>query len=145
MPADLMPEYRKEPGFTPWNPNFRVRLDEPTRLSLERTGLSYERTLMGWVRTCFSMIGFGFTIYTFWTSLLGKQAVHQARIDPKYLCIMLTLGGSLFMALSTIQTYRALKRLFKSGLDRHFSLAIFAAVLVFGTGVLGTLIILVNP
>jgi hypothetical protein len=68
--------------------------------------------------------------------------MREARIDPKYLCIMLTLGGSLFMALATAQTYGALRRLYKSGMEGRFSLAIFAAVIVFGTGILSTLIIL---
>jgi putative membrane protein len=139
-----MPDPGKGPKFTPLVPDFRDKLDETTRLSLERTGLAYERTLMGWVRTCFSMIGFGFTIYTFWTTLISKKEIRQAIVDPKYLCVLLTLAGSLFMALATMQTYRALDRLFKSGMDRYFSLAIFAAMVVFATGLLGTFIILLN-
>jgi putative membrane protein len=145
MPADLLPEPGKGPGYTPFSPDFSQGLDQSTRMSLERTGLAHERTLMGWVRTCFSMIGFGFTIFTFWTTLLSKHQIREARVDPKYLCIMLTLGGSVFMALATAQSYRAFRRLFKAGLEREFSLATLAAALVFSTGVLGTLIILANP
>ncbi|HKP97043.1 MAG TPA: DUF202 domain-containing protein [Fibrobacteria bacterium] len=124
------------------NPDLGRHLDMATRLALERTGLAHERTLMGWVRTCFSIIGFGLTIFTFFLTLKGHQLAGSLPNQAKTMCLALTAGGTLFMALAVVQYYLSLKRLFDTGMERHFSLPAFSAALVCGAGVLGFWVIL---
>lgn len=139
------------PGKTPDHPDYRPPdpgglgrpLSFDSQLALERTGLSHERTLMGWVRTCFSMIGFGFTIYTFFLGLDKPGEAGSALDQPKIMCLALTLGGSLFMALAVLQHYVAIKRLFTFGMQRQFALAIFAASIVCAAGIFGACVILI--
>lgn len=113
-----------------------------TRLALERTGLAQERTLMGWVRTCFSIIGFGFTIFAFF---LGHRTLEELAAHPlqtKIMCVSLTLGGTLFMALAVVQYRLAMAKLYADGLEKGFSMATFTSVLVCAAGLLGSWVIL---
>lgn len=45
-----------------------------TGLSFQRTRLSAERTLMSTIRTALALIGFGFTVFTFFRSLQTAEA-----------------------------------------------------------------------
>lgn len=121
----------------------RTRLSiRRTRLSLERTALSQERTLMGWVRTCFSIIGFGFTIFTFFLSQRTPAELAAHPVQPKIMCVSLTLGGTLFMALAVVHYRLAMAKLRELGLEPGFSMATFTSVLVCAAGLLGTFAIL---
>lgn len=121
----------------------RTRLSiRRTRLSLERTGMAHERTLMGWVRTCFSIIGFGFTIFTFVVSQKSPSELAAHPVQPKIMCVALTLGGTLFMALAVLQYRLAMRKLYAEGMEKSFSTANLTSILVCAAGLLGTWVIL---
>ncbi len=70
----------------------KPRLDEGTRLSVQRTQLAVERTLMAWIRTAFSMISFGFTIGKF-LQYLHEQPEQLAPTHGSLLPPMLVVLG----------------------------------------------------
>lgn len=55
---------------------------ERTALAFERNALASDRTLMATVRTSLSLIGFGFTIYSFFTAISGTYML-DGRIPPR--------------------------------------------------------------
>ena len=139
-----------EPGATPGGqgnppyPDLGKHLDTATSLALERTELAHERTLMGWVRTCFSIIGFGLSIFTFFLTVESHEKTGKMPPHPKTLCMILLAGGTVFMALASMQHYLSLKRLSKSGMEKRFSLSMFIAVLVIAAGASGFFYILMG-
>lgn len=151
MPPDPSPERADAPSTGAAESDAGAPADiqarlarQRTRLALERTGLAQERTLMGWVRTCFSIIGFGFTIFTF---VIGQSSAAELAANPerpKILCLALTLGGTLFMALAVFQYRLAMRKLRAEGLEPSFSLATFTSVLVCAAGLLGSWVIFVG-
>jgi putative membrane protein len=69
----------------------KPRLDEGTRLSVQRTQLAVERTLMAWIRTAFSMISFGFTIGKFLQYMHeqpGREASTHGSLLPPLLVVL---------------------------------------------------------
>ncbi|HVK71870.1 MAG TPA: DUF202 domain-containing protein [Kofleriaceae bacterium] len=74
--------------------------DRKTHFAWLRTRLALERTLMAWLRTGTAMIGFGFTIFTFFHTLAGMKdlelpwlpaAVSQALIAAGTACTVIAL------------------------------------------------------
>jgi len=49
-----------------------------TALAFQRTRLAADRTLMGVQRTSLSLIGFGFTIFSFFSSMADKRLLSEA-------------------------------------------------------------------
>ena len=71
-----------------------------------RTRMALERTLMAWVRTGTSLIGFGFTIVTFFESLRKMSELPAGVPDlhlSRYLGQALIVAGVLALVLSTWQ------------------------------------------
>ncbi|SNT04403.1 putative membrane protein [Sphingomonas laterariae] len=100
-----------------------------TALSLFRTEMSSDRTLMSVIRTSLSLIGFGFTIFSFFHML--KQdflAANVAENAPARfggalvgLGVVLLLLGMINHVRSVLQLRHRRDRLFELGLIRHVS------------------------
>lgn len=75
-----------------------------------RSDLSNLRTLLSWSRTAVSMIGFGFTIYNFFSGLLDATGEPRLREFSRNLGLGLVIAGTLAMLIGvwnywTINTY----------------------------------------
>jgi len=80
-----------------------------TQLSWMRSDLSNLRTLLSWVRTSVSMIGFGFTIYNFYSGIF--QTTGGERIDDAARNLGLALVGFGTLALIVaIWNYRSINQ-----------------------------------
>ena len=77
-----------------------------------RTRMAMERSLMAWVRTAVSLIGFGFTMVTFFQHLVQKGE-SPARA-PQLLGLTLIATGILALAVS-IRQYHRVERHMRSG------------------------------
>lgn len=62
-----------------------------------RTDLSNLRTLMSWARTAVSLIGFGFTIFNFFSGILGTSGEPRMRDFSRNLGIALVVTGTVAM------------------------------------------------
>lgn len=62
-----------------------------------RTDLSNLRTLMSWARTCASLIGFGFTIFNFFSGFLEEAGDPGLRGFSRNLGLALVLTGTCAM------------------------------------------------
>ena len=88
---------------------FEVRTTSDSHFSWVRTRLSLERTLMSWVRTGTALIGFGFTIVSFFDQLkkMGPEPdlpvlLSQVNLS-RFLGQGLILVGILALAIATWQ------------------------------------------
>jgi putative membrane protein len=75
-----------------------------------RSDLSNLRTLLSWSRTAVSMIGFGFTIYNFFSGFLDETGEPRLREFSRNLGLGLVVAGTLAMLIGvwnywTINTY----------------------------------------
>ena len=73
---------------------------ERTAMALDRTFFASDRTLMATVRTSLSMIGFGFTIYSFFTAL-SQSTMLEGRLPshmPALFGLSLTILGVVLLA-----------------------------------------------
>jgi putative membrane protein len=75
-----------------------------------RSDLSNLRTLLSWSRTAVSLIGFGFTIYNFFSGFLDDTGEVRLREFSRNLGLTLVIAGTLGMILAvwnywTINTY----------------------------------------
>jgi putative membrane protein len=88
-----------------------VRVTSDSHFAWIRTRLSLERTMMSWVRTAVALIGFGFTIVTFFVRLhTENEGVPMVRPEaPRYLGLALIGTGVLVLLVSIVQ-YRAVAR-----------------------------------
>jgi len=83
------------------------RLGEPPVsdvFSWIRTDLSNLRTLMSWARTAASLIGFGFTIFNFFSGLLDETGEPRLRDFSRNLGIALVVTGT-FAVLVGVYNY----------------------------------------
>jgi len=84
-----------------------------TSLAFQRTRMAAERTMMAILRTSLSMIGFGFTIYTFFTNFLNRDDARGllAAQAPSRFGMALIALGILLMALGILNHYRYMQTL----------------------------------
>lgn len=112
-----------------------------------RTRLGADRTLMAAIRTSLSLIGFGFTIYTFFESL--RKATGEdgpVRVNsPRRLGLTLVSLGVFVMVAFAVQHWLFLKRLQQeSGRRFSWSVALTAAGGLTLTGIIVFVTILVR-
>ena len=81
-------------------------------MSLTRTVLSIDRSLMAWVRTALSLIGFGFTIFSFLDSMVAKGSVAISENGPRHAGMILIGLGTGSLILGMLQYWKEI---------RHFS------------------------
>ena len=87
---------------------FEVQATAQSHFSWVRTRLSVERTLMSWVRTATALIGFGFTIVTFFDQLkkMGSEVERTALLQvnlSRYLGQGLILAGIMALIVAAWQ------------------------------------------
>jgi putative membrane protein len=84
-----------------------------TELAYHRSRLAADRTMMAIMRTALSLIGFGFTIYTFFSNLLTSQEVfsRMPRQAPMRFGLALIVIGVVLLVLGIIADYRYMQRL----------------------------------
>ena len=70
------------------------------QMSWIRSDLSNLRTLLSWVRTSVSMIGFGFTIYNFYSGFFEDFAGERFREAARNLGLALVIFGTLAMIIA---------------------------------------------
>jgi putative membrane protein len=84
-----------------------------TSLSVQRTRMAAERTLMATLRTSLSLIGFGFTIFSFFqgmsSGLIGEGVI-RARAPARF-GLALVFIGVLVLLLGTLFHYRYMVQL----------------------------------
>src|SRR3954452_6749435 len=101
----------REPGAAPDAPGAPAAplpFNVQTHFAWIRTSLSAERTLMAWNRTSLSLIGFGFTIYTFFQKIqeatAGPDAPHPEA--PRLLGLALISVGTLGTLIALFQYWQ---------------------------------------
>jgi len=79
-----------------------------TALSFQRTRCAADRTLMAIMRTSLSMIGFGFTLYTFTTNFINRDGAAGllAQQAPTRFALTMICLGVLLMTLGIFSHYR---------------------------------------
>lgn len=70
------------------------------QMSWIRSDLSNLRTLLSWARTSVSLIGFGFTIYNFFSGILQDLGDERLRIFARNLGLALVIAGTVAMLLA---------------------------------------------
>jgi putative membrane protein len=88
---------------------FQVHVTSDSHFAWIRTRISLERTLMAWVRTSVALIGFGFTIVSFFQRLGDMEGTKAALRPqaPRQLGLALIGAGVLALLISTWQ-YRSI-------------------------------------
>jgi len=84
-----------------------------TSLAFQRTRMAAERTMMAILRTSLSMIGFGFTIYTFFSNFIKRDDARGllATDAPAHFGMALIALGILLMVLGIANHYRYMQTL----------------------------------
>ena len=79
-----------------------------TALAFQRNRLAADRTLMAIVRTSLSMIGFGFTIYTFTTNFIKREGAEGLlpQQAPTRFALTLIFLGTLLLVLGIANHYQ---------------------------------------
>lgn len=84
-----------------------------TGLAFQRTRMAADRTLMAIMRTALSMIGFGFTIYTFFTNFIRREnslGLIPGEAPGRFGLALISLGV-LLLALGIANDYRYMRTL----------------------------------
>jgi putative membrane protein len=132
-----------------------------TALSFQRTRMAADRTLMSVQRTSLSLIGFGFTIFTFFRSLADKKLLDDAipSAAPARFGLTLVGLGVILLALGILSHFNYMKQLRQQRDDMMISellppepglpisLALIAAftLLIFGLFVILSIMARVGP
>jgi putative membrane protein len=84
-----------------------------TALAFQRNRIAADRTLMAVIRTSLSMIGFGFTIYTFTSNIIQRtESLGLLRPEaPIRFGLTLIFLGVLILALGIVNHYQYMKSL----------------------------------
>lgn len=79
-----------------------------TALAFQRNRLAADRTLMAILRTALSMIGFGFTLYTFTTNFIKRDGAAGllAQQAPTRFSLTMIVLGTLLLTLGIANHYR---------------------------------------
>jgi putative membrane protein len=132
-----------------------------TELAYHRNRLAADRTMMAIMRTALSLIGFGFTIYTFFSNLIGTSAMfaRMPQQAPMRFGLALILIGVALLTLGIIADYRYMQRLkiqrkqlVATGMlpnepefPRSLSLIMAIMLLLFGVAVFFSIVLRVWP
>src|SRR5512137_2156314 len=84
-----------------------------TGLAVQRTRMAAERTLMATMRTSLSLIGFGFTIFSFFQGIIGNQPFDGVfpRRAPARFGLALVVIGVLVLLFGTLYHYKYMVQL----------------------------------
>jgi putative membrane protein len=116
------------------------RLDESTRLALERTRVAYDRTVMAAIRTATSLITFGFTVYKlFELEMIGRDRTSQL-VGPREFGITMILMGLVTLLIAAFEYRRDMKEMRKQYFDMPRSTAGVVAALIGALGILALLV-----
>jgi putative membrane protein len=132
-----------------------------TELSYHRNRMAADRTMMAMMRTSLSLIGFGFTIYTFFTNFRsGRDALGVLPPQaPLRFGLALILIGIALLVIGIITDYRYMQRLKaqrrqlvargmlpdEPEFPRSLSLIMAIALLLFGIAVFFSIVLRVWP
>lgn len=105
---------------------------ERTDLALERSRLASERTSMGYLRTSISLIGFGFSIPTFFHILKDVPGFEDmSATRPRILGLSLLILAVLTLVMAIVQQTMFLRRLSKeAGRPFPVSVALLSSIVV---------------
>jgi putative membrane protein len=132
-----------------------------TELSYHRNRLAADRTMMAIMRTSLSLIGFGFTIYTFFTNFItgaSSRGILPPQAPTRFGLALILIGVAL-LVLGIIGDYRYMQRIkaqrallvargmlpVEPEFPRSLSLLMAIAVLLFGVVVFFSIILRVWP
>ena len=103
-----------------------------TELAFRRTRLASDRTTMGYLRTAIALIGFGFSIPTFFQILTGVPGFEEvSATPPRILGVALLLLAIFMLSAAILQQALFLRRLEKEAGTKHpFSIALASCVAV---------------
>ena len=97
-----------------------------TAMAFDRTGQGSDRTLMAVMRTSISLIGFGFSIYSFFSKVTKVPGVALPEHAPRNFGLTLIVLGVLILSWGIVTHYLFARRLFARrlrlqalGLIRH--------------------------
>jgi len=127
---------------TPTSPVKRVPADAATHLAFDRTCLAHERTMMAWVRTSVSLIGFGFSIYKFFSFMVEKGDVtlhDEAILGPRRLGMLMIIIGEIVLVVAAIRHHSDLKELDRRFPDQYTPPRSIAAIVSFAMAIMGIL------
>jgi putative membrane protein len=83
-----------------------------TTLAFQRTRMAADRTLMAILRTSLSMIGFGFTIYSFFNTMIARKPLGgEVQLSPARFGLALIALGVLLLGLGIANHYRYMQEL----------------------------------
>ncbi|WP_199285931.1 YidH family protein [Phenylobacterium parvum] len=132
-----------------------------TALSFQRTRMAADRTLMSVQRTSLSLIGFGFTIFSFFRSLADKKLLDDAipTAAPARFGLTLVGLGVILLALGIASHFNYMKQLRRQrdemmvtellppepGLPVSLALIAAFTLLIFGLFVILTVMARVGP
>ena len=122
---------------------------ERTDLALERSRLASERTSMGYLRTSISLIGFGFSIPTFFRILKDVPGFEDLSVNrPRILGLSLLVLAVVMLVTAIVQQSLFLTRLSKEA-DKPFPFSITLlssiAVLVIAFSSLAIILFRIGP
>jgi uncharacterized membrane protein YidH (DUF202 family) len=78
-----------------------------TKMAFDRTRRSSERTLMAWIRTSLAMISFGFSIDTFFRTLIKLEGLTATAplVEPMLLGLVLVGLGVVVLCLGMVEHF----------------------------------------
>lgn len=116
------------------------RLDQATRLALERTRVAYVRTVMAAVRTATSLITFGFTVYKFFELEVRDRDDARQLVGPREFGITLILIGLVSLLLGVFEYRRDLKEMRRLYSDMPQTTAGVIAAMIGAIGIIALLV-----
>jgi putative membrane protein len=119
-------------------------LDRSTILAIERTRAAYERTMMAWIRTATSLITFGFTIYKFFQLEMARHEERKYLVGPRQFAIAMVCIGLISLLLASIEYRQNIVALRTEIGDKERSLAVIAAALISGLGVIALVLMILR-